>query len=601
MMVFISRGNRVRFGITLTIFLLVIMVLGAGVKKATVGTGTVMGTCSLPDSSNWSGITVIIAGRNESTTTDGAGDYVLNSVPAGALRIQAGKIFYANAVQDTFLAANETLHVNLALSSFIADTFAGQATPAFTSGTTNVGNLGVPNRFIVPGDSGFTWSGQQQLKEGSLMIGAGTGQVSDAARFIFGLAQDNLDQDFQSRSDVVVLTSGMDSTVHFTAFDDSRANVPPGNPSQPMNILVTQTTSSFGAAGDDAYLLIGLKIKNTGYLPVNNLLVGWFVDWNVGGSGTTNRGGVVFANQQIAGLNNGFPFPVEIAYQRRSTTTGPFMGIVPLSQAQFRASRIASIQNEIVPSSPNGGLTEANKYIYMRDRRGTNKYSDRGVEEDLCTIASVGGTQTDNYSSSYIALAPGGTIQVGFAFVGGSDSLNLIQNALNAQKKWIRQGNAMDVIPTTWQVNARWNMISIPVFVQDSSKLGLFPSASSSAFSYIPNHGYAIRDTLGTGIGYWLKFPSQQVVNLSGVIRRIDTINVAQGWNMIGALSFPIAITAITTVPPGLVQSGYFGFNGSYQTTDTLQPMQGYWVKASQTGQIILNAPHPTISPKPSH
>lgn len=600
MMVFISRGYRCRFGVTLIIFLLVIMVLGAGVKKATVGTGTVVGTCSLPDSSDWSGITVIIAGQNKSTMTDGAGNFIFNTVPVGVFRIQAGKIFYANAVQDTFLAANETLHVNLALSSVIADTFAGMATPAFTSGTTNVGNLGVPNRFIEPGDSGFTWSGQQQLKEGSLMIGTGTGQVSDAARFILGLAQDNLDQDFQSRSDVVVLTSGMDSTIHLTAFDDSRANLPPGNPSQPMNILVRQTTSSFGAAGDDGYLLVGLSIQNTGYLPLNNLLVGWFVDWNVGGSATTNRGGVVFADQQIVGINNGVPFPVEIAYQRRSTTTGPFMGIVPLSQAQFRASRIASIQNEIVPSSPNGGLTEANKYVYMRDRRATNTYSDRGVEEDLCTIASVGGTQTDNYSSSYIALAPGGTIQVGFAFAGGSDSLELIQNALNAQKRWVQQGNAMDVIPTTWQVNARWNMISVPVFVQDSSKSGLFPSASSSAFFYIPNHGYAKRDTLRTGTGYWLKFPSQQVINLSGVIRRIDTISVAQGWSMIGALSFPIAVTAITTIPQGLVLSGYYGYNGSYQTADTLHPMRGYWIKASQAGQIILNTPHTNIFPKPS-
>ncbi len=593
-----SRGYTRRMVVIFVYILLVITLLGARGKRISAGTGVVSGTCSLPDSSDWSGITVIIAGQNESTTTDGAGNFIFSTVPAGVLRIQAGKIFYANAIQDTFLAANETLHVSLALSSAISDTFAGQATPAFTSGTTNVGNIGVPNRFIEPGDSGFTWSGQQQLKEGSLMIGAGTGQVSDAARFILGLAQDNLDQDFQSRSDVVALTSGMDSTIHLTAFDDSRANLPPGNPSQPMNILVTQTTSSFGAAGDDGYLLVGLRIQNTGYLPLANLLVGWFVDWNVGGSATTNRGGVVFTNQQIAGINNGLPFSVEIDYQRRSTTTGPFMGIVPLSQAEFRASRIASVQNEIVPTSSNGGLTEANKYIYMRDRRATNTYSDWGVEEDLCTIASVGGMQAGNFGSSFIALAPGGTIQVGFAFVGGSDSLELIQNALNAQKKWVRQGNTIDVIPTVWQVNAGWNMVSVPVFVADSSTLAVFPSATSRTFAYVPHYGYEIQDTLGTGIGYWVKFPSQQIVTPSGVIRSIDTINVAEGWNMIGALSFPVAVSTITTIPQGLVLSGYYGYNGSYQTVDTLQPIQAYWVNVSQPGQIILNASNPSISRK---
>ena len=600
MSAFIFPGYPRRLGTILVIALLALMGLGGRAKRISVGTGTVMGACSLPDTSDWSGIVVIIDGQNASTTTDGSGNFIFNNVPSGTLRIQAGKIFYSNAVRDTSLAAGETLHVNLALSSAIADTFAGMATPGFTSATTNVGNLGVPNRFIVPGDSGFTWSGQQQLKEGSLMIGAGTGQVSDAARFIFGLAQDNLDQDFQSRSDVVVLTSGVDSTIHVTAFDDSRANIPPGIPSMPMNILVTQTTSSFGAAADNGYLLVGLKVQNAGYLPLNNLLIGWFVDWNVGGSGTTNRGGEVFVNQQIAGINNGFPFPVEIAYQRRSTTTGPFMGIVPLSQAQFRASRIASVQNEIVPSSPNGGLTEANKYAYMRDLRATNTYTDRGVEEDLCTIASVGGAQTDSYSSSLFTLPPGGAIEVGFAFVGGSDSLTLIQNALNAQRKWVRQGNAMDVVHTTWQVNAGWNMVSLPVFVLDSSRLAIFPSSSYPAYGYVPLHGYSRRDTLATGAGYWLKFPSQQIISLAGVIRRIDTISVAPGWNMIGPLSVPVAVTAITTVPPGLVQNGYFGYKGSYRAVDTLMPMQGYWVKASQIGQIILTAPHPAIFPGPS-
>ena len=575
----------------ISIACLSILSQGEKPREANSGAGTVVGRCTLPDSSHWDGITVIVIGQNTSTVTNSSGEFVLENILAGSVRLQAGKLFYGNAVKDTVLAAGDTLHVILALTTSVVDTFAGQATPELSTASTNVGNLGVPNRFVEQGDSGFTWFGQQQLNEGSLMIGVDTTRVSDAARFIFGIAQDNLDHDFQSRSDLVALTSGIDSTVYVTAFDDSRSNMPPGNPSQPLNVLVTQTTSTFSASGNSGFVLINLNIRNTGYLPLDNLLVGWFVDWNTGASAMTNRGGIVFPNQQIAGYNNDLPFPIEVAYQRRSTTTGPFTGIVPLSQARFKASRIASIRNEIVPTSPNGGLTEANKYRYMQDRRTSNAYSDFGVEEDLCTIVSVGGTHTDDYSTATFILLPAGEVQVGFAFVGGSDSLEMIQNALNAQMKWVLEGNPLSVIPCAWQLNRGWNMISLPVSVPDSSKNTLFPSAASYAFAYSRSHGYTTQDTLSCGVGYWLKFRTPQVVTLFGSIRRIDTIAVSPGWNIIGTLSFQAALGSMTTIPPNLVLTKFFGYDGNYHIAHMLEPMRGYWVKAGGAGKIILVAP----------
>ena len=551
--------------------------------------GTVRGIVQIPDTSDWSGSVVTVIGRNISATTDNMGHYELAGVPAGPVRIQAGKLYYGNAFHDTVLSDGGTLVLNLVLGAAVVDTFTGISSGQITSGTTNVGNLGVPNRFIEAGDSGFTWAGQQQLLEASLMIGTDTTHVSDAARFIFGIAQDNLDHDFQSRSDILVLSAGPDSVVERTVFDDSRSNMPPGNPSQPLNVLVTQTTSCYGEPGEQGYMIVGLDIRNTSRFVIRNLLVGWFVDWNAGGSGATNRGGVIFPDQQIPGFNDGTPFTVEIAYQRGSAAAGPFVGVLPLSQAQFRASRIASVQGEIVPTAPGGGLREANKYVWMRDRRSSATYTDHGIEEDLATIVSVGGLDGKDYGSSMITIPAGGEVTVGFAFIGGNDSLELIANGLKAQKRWQESGNAFRLLQNTWNVDSGWNIVSLPLTTTVSAASALFPSALSAAYEFTDTT-YTMRDSLRPGVGYWMKFPSQQAVTFAGSFRRVDSISVASGWNLIGTLSFPVASAVVTSVPPGIISSGFFTYTSGYALADTLFPLKGYWVKTGQKGKIILRS-----------
>lgn len=554
------------------------------------GTGTISGVCSLPDTSDWSGITIQVVGQHKSAVTNSGGLFSINNVAAGSIRIQAGKLFYRNAVKDTVLVAGQTISLFLALAKEIVDTLERHYTPRITTAATNVGNVGVPNRFIEQEDSGFTWLGLHQLKEASLMIGTDTTRVSDAARFIWGIAQDNLDRDFKSLSDIVRLKSSADSAITITAYDDSRSNQAPGYPSQPLGVLVTQTTTTYTTISNDGFLLIKLNIKNRDRFTLSNLLVGWFVDWDVGNSISTNRGGIITTENQIDGVNNGGFFHIEIAYQKASTSSGPFLGIVPLSQSKFKAARIASNQHEIIPNPPYGGLTEANKYRYMDKRRTSYTNSDYGVEENLCTIVSLGGMSGENYESSYFTLLPSQEVVTGFAFVGGSDSLELVQNAKQAQRKWVEQGNVMNIYPDTWKVGARWNLISLPLYVLDSSKIALFPSAISEAFTFIPGQGYRAFDTLSSGVGYWLKFPSAQTIRLEGRLRRVDTIEVVAGWNLIGTLTFPVAVSSVITVPNNIIQSNFFGFNNGYIASDILYPLRAYWVKVSQTGSIILQS-----------
>jgi aminopeptidase N len=134
-----------------------------------------------------------------------------------------------------------------------------------------------------------------------------------------------------------------------------------------------------------------------------------------------------------------------------------------------------------------------------------------------------------------------------------------------------------------------WNLISAPLIVNDPRKSVMFPSAQSSAFAYDNDSGYIGRDSLHCGVGYWLKFLSSQTVTTTGYTRLCDSIQLKLGWNLIGALSKPISVNDIESEPAGIVESNFFGYTTSYIVTDSIRPGKAYWVKANQSGKLILS------------
>ncbi len=131
-----------------------------------------------------------------------------------------------------------------------------------------------------------------------------------------------------------------------------------------------------------------------------------------------------------------------------------------------------------------------------------------------------------------------------------------------------------------------WNLVSVHLSVTDQSKLNLFPTALSEAYSF--QNGYKIEDTLTNGHGYWLQFVQPQHITFVGDSILSDTINVNARWNIIGSLSIPIAVNQISESISGLT-SAIFGYENGYFLADSIKPMHGYWVKAQQAGQLILS------------
>jgi hypothetical protein len=91
-------------------------------------------------------------------------------------------------------------------------------------------------------------------------------------------------------------------------------------------------------------------------------------------------------------------------------------------------------------------------------------------------------------------------------------------------------------------------------------------------------------------MGYWLKFPKDTLLSLTGVPIGSDTVQVSAGWNMIGSISSPVSTSSIIQEPSSIVISSYYGYSEGYYATDIISPAKGYWVKVKEQGKLILGS-----------
>jgi hypothetical protein len=141
---------------------------------------------------------------------------------------------------------------------------------------------------------------------------------------------------------------------------------------------------------------------------------------------------------------------------------------------------------------------------------------------------------------------------------------------------------------TAISVGSGWNLVSIPMHVSDGKAASVLPGYSGSLYRY-SSTGYAASGQLSHGTGYWMKNSSTGSFDISGDAVTAETVAVAQGWNMIGALSLPVAVSSIMSTQQGFVTSQFFGFKDSYVAADTLYPGKGYWVKVNSAGTLVIS------------
>ncbi len=142
------------------------------------------------------------------------------------------------------------------------------------------------------------------------------------------------------------------------------------------------------------------------------------------------------------------------------------------------------------------------------------------------------------------------------------------------------------VISTNVPVVAGWNIISVPVNAVNMTFTTLFPTAATQAFGF--NNGYVVSASAQVGNGYFIRFDNAATVPITGDIVALRQFPVVAGWNIIGPFETPVSVTSITSNPPGIIATQFFGFVNGYVQVSTLEVGKGYWVRVTQAGTLIL-------------
>jgi hypothetical protein len=144
---------------------------------------------------------------------------------------------------------------------------------------------------------------------------------------------------------------------------------------------------------------------------------------------------------------------------------------------------------------------------------------------------------------------------------------------------------------------AGWNLLSVGVRPpQDNySKSSLYPAATTAPFAF--DGRYSAYTVLRNGLGYWMKFAAGQNAGARGGLIHHVVDSLRAGWNLIGAIGFPVA-TGNVVVNGTSLTSPFIGYYSGYSMITTLRPGQGYWVRASNLGTLTIDGTAPAASPK---
>jgi hypothetical protein len=249
-------------------------------------------------------------------------------------------------------------------------------------------------------------------------------------------------------------------------------------------------------------------------------------------------------------------------------------------------------------------VDQTNGYIYVvfYDRRNTT-----GNSTDVYVAKSHDGGQTfTNFKVSTSSFLPNAGVFFGdytnIAAYNGKiypiwmrlDASTLsVWTALVMDTTAVLDTTTMATIPVT--IHDGWNLVSVPVGLGSTAADSLFPTAVSSGYGY--QQHYIGEDSLRPGLGYWMKFNASEIDTFVGKKIFAETTAVDVRWNLIGSISVPVAVADVASIPPGLVTSDFYGYNGSgYVIADSIRPGMAYWVKTISAGDLILDANHPPLS-----
>ena len=272
-----------------------------------------------------------------------------------------------------------------------------------------------------------------------------------------------------------------------------------------------------------------------------------------------------------------------------------------------------------------------NSSIYMDVTMPTNSSGGVDIEVDVVMTGNVSSPNnkilfmlTYNYSATYPATVERYHEEVfPLAYAGEEESFShsfeldnswdlekvrgvvLIQTFTSTGQDWdgsygpypmypIHQAGITEItldpdVELTLIHQADWNMVGLPLGVEDSYYLALFPDAvNNTLFSF--GQGYSLETNLVEGTGYWLRFDGYGSNSLIGDDFEEITVTLSEDWNMISGVSEPANVNSISDPYGLIIPNTIYSFGEGYELADVIEPGLGYWIRSYTEGSITISS-----------
>jgi len=161
-------------------------------------------------------------------------------------------------------------------------------------------------------------------------------------------------------------------------------------------------------------------------------------------------------------------------------------------------------------------------------------------------------------------------------FQGGSDSIT--------KQNYINVGQFMELDLSYHQ---DWNMIGVPLDVDESSYQILFPeSVVGTLFQF--GQGYESVDNFSQGAGYWLRFYNEGQSTVEGYVISELVLDLMENWNLISGNATEISVTSIIDPNEIIIPNTFYVYDEGYANAEILVPGSAYWMRTSESGTIII-------------
>lgn len=131
-----------------------------------------------------------------------------------------------------------------------------------------------------------------------------------------------------------------------------------------------------------------------------------------------------------------------------------------------------------------------------------------------------------------------------------------------------------------------WNLAGVPIETTGIIYSDLYSTATQEPFIFESN-SYNFESTLTNSIGYWVHLSEEETTRFFGLPNESIDLSLDEGWNLVSGIGSSLSVSSIDD-PQNLLISNWYGFDGSYFSASTLEPGNGYWIKANQAGSITL-------------